>query len=514
MARAKRPPAPAKPVTRVPDLGPFHAPSQRDNIPHRVTSTAHAIQSPSTPSFAAAGSASGSDMDESADESSDECADDMPCRRSRRIATRIVQRPQPPPPPPPPSSKQRAPTVYKGPVKGKKNWINPKIKHVVPGIADGAASVAPGREQIRVCDILDTKFVAGETYYFVESTDGNRGWQRLGNLKMDDGGEMVQRFHQRYRGYEAGIQVMGTRRTGSGALELQVHFQRRGVNLKWRNEWVGRNRVNPRVFKAQTRLKRSRADKPAMTPEEDNGSTAPLRASHLDTRLVSPTLPIALRTIRPGDAAAMSALLSSPSAANDGGGDPNARPLDRDRCAANIARQRADAAVPSVLARDPAASPGGRVLSGPSRVNMALVLLLQPPSRQGVSEGEGERVEEEETMIGLGGFGAIKDWVRNGTALRAGDVGVMLDPAHRRRGYAAEAMRLAIDWAFTPVAAGGPQLDLVTVTTLADNEPMVRLADDALGLRGTGVLRPAEHGEPAGELYYELTPEAWTRLRA
>ncbi|UNI21617.1 hypothetical protein JDV02_007593 [Purpureocillium takamizusanense] len=247
----------------------------------------------------------------------------------------------------------------------------------------------------------------------------------------------------------------------------------------------------------------------------------PLQASHLDTRLASPSLPILLRTISLRDAAAMSALVSAP---ENAGADPNARPLTPDRCAANIARQRIDASVPSVL--DPAATGGGggrgRVLSGPSRVNMAVILL---PSRReedapplAGEEGEDENEEEQsETMIGLGGFGAIKDWVRDGTPLRAGDVGVMLAPAHRRRGYAAEAMRLAIDWAFTPVAAGGPQLDLVTVTTLAGNEPMVRLAEDRLGLRGRGVLRPAagEHGESTvGELYYELTAEAWKRLRS
>ncbi|PWI67175.1 hypothetical protein PCL_04337 [Purpureocillium lilacinum] len=246
-------------------------------------------------------------------------------------------------------------------------------------------------------------------------------------------------------------------------------------------------------------------------------ATMPLQASHLDTRLASPSLPIVLRTITPGDAASMSALLSAP----ENAADPNARPLTPDRCAANIARQRADASVPSVL--DPADP--RRVLSGPSRVNMAVVVLSP---RQGgttsaghgqddapLPDGEATAAEEEsdETMIGLGGYGAIKNWVRDGKPLRAGDVGVMLDPAHRGRGYAAEAMRLAIDWAFTPVSAGGPQLDLVTVTTLADNEPMVRLAEDKLGLRGRGVRRPAEHGEPAGELYYELTAEEWKQLR-
>ncbi|KAL3955784.1 hypothetical protein ACCO45_011347 [Purpureocillium lilacinum] len=229
-------------------------------------------------------------------------------------------------------------------------------------------------------------------------------------------------------------------------------------------------------------------------------ATMPLQASHLDTRLASPSLPIVLRTITPGDAASMSALLSAP----ENAADPNARPLTPDRCAANIARQRADASVPSVL--DPADP--RRVLSGPSRVNMAVVVLSP---RQGgttsaghgqddapLPDGEATAAEEEsdETMIGLGGYGAIKNWVRDGKPLRAGD-----------------AMRLAIDWAFTPVSAGGPQLDLVTVTTLADNEPMVRLAEDKLGLRGRGVRRPAEHGEPAGELYYELTAEEWKQLR-
>lgn len=120
---------------------------------------------------------------------------------------------------------------------------------------------------------------------------------------------------------------------------------------------------------------------------------------------------------------------------------------------------------------------------------------------------------EGEKIIGLGGFGAIKDWEREGRKIRAGDAGVVIDEKYRGKGYAVEAMKLAIDWAFTPVADGGPQLDIVTVTTTATNKAMLALTDDKLGLRGKGVLRDHEFGDPAGEMYYELTAEEWKALK-
>ncbi|KAG8422926.1 hypothetical protein J3459_009953 [Metarhizium acridum] len=211
-----------------------------------------------------------------------------------------------------------------------------------------------------------------------------------------------------------------------------------------------------------------------------------MQAQHLCTRIESPTLPLALRTIEPRDAPRHSAILTADMRSSD----PWAGGVSVSRSEELIAGQRESAAVPTVL------GPDGEVVGGPGRVNMVLVLT-----------SEGDRV------IGLGGFGAIKDWERRGGRVRAGDAGVVVDEAYRGNGYAAEAMRLAVDWAFTPVAAGGPQLDLVTVTTAATNTPMLALAEDKLGLRGKGVLRHHESGHAAGEMYYELTAAEWNHIQ-
>lgn len=211
------------------------------------------------------------------------------------------------------------------------------------------------------------------------------------------------------------------------------------------------------------------------------------QAHHLHTSLVSQTHPLILRTIQTQDAPFHSAILTADMTSSD----PSAKGLSVQRSEELIARQLRSADVPTVLGED------GRVVSGPERVNMVLVL---------VTDGEPDGIP-----IGLGGYGAIKDWERDGRKIRAGDAGVVLDERHRGKGYAVEAMKLAIDWAFTPVADGGPQLDLVTITTLASNEAMIRLTEDKLGLKGKGVLRTAEFGDPAGETYYELTPNEWAQ---
>ncbi|OAA81158.1 Acyl-CoA N-acyltransferase [Akanthomyces lecanii RCEF 1005] len=218
-------------------------------------------------------------------------------------------------------------------------------------------------------------------------------------------------------------------------------------------------------------------------------SQSTTEVSHLDARLVSKTLPIVLRTIQPADAARFAAILSDPANASD----PHAKPLDAATAAAIIAKQRESAAAPTVL--DLATD---AVLSGPSRINMVVELL------------DGHHV------IGLGGYGAIKNWVRDGKPLRAGDVGAMIDPAHRGKGYATEAIRLAVDWAFAPAREGGLQLDLVTITTGEDNAAMVKLADEKLGLKGKGTRRPSqeEGGEGVTEVYYELTKKDWQEVSA
>ncbi|KAK4081791.1 uncharacterized protein Triagg1_2532 [Trichoderma aggressivum f. europaeum] len=208
--------------------------------------------------------------------------------------------------------------------------------------------------------------------------------------------------------------------------------------------------------------------------------------SHLNTTIPSPSNPLLfLRTIQPSDASAFSSILSSPSNKSD----PHGKDMDIATAESSISRMRESASKPTIIDAQ------GNVMSGPSRVNMMLVLQSE--------DGNGE------TVIGLGGFGAIKDWERGGRTIRAGDVGAMLDPAYKRQGYGVEAMKMAINWAFLPAVEGGPQLDLVTITTLEENGPMVKLLNDKLGLAGKGISRPAEFDADKNEIYYELSKEDW-----
>lgn len=206
--------------------------------------------------------------------------------------------------------------------------------------------------------------------------------------------------------------------------------------------------------------------------------------SHSDTNLKSTSKPISLRTLQLQDAQRFVEVLAV---------DPMSKPMEIATAQSAIGRMQESAREPSVLS-------GATVLSGPSRVNLA-VMLHSPEA------GE----QDEGHLIGIGGYGAIKTWEREGKKVRAGDVGVVIDPAERSKGYAVEAMRLAIDWAFASLEDGGLQLDLVTVTTEAGNTAMARLIDDKLGLKGKGVLRDAENS--GKELYYEMAPADWQAVR-
>lgn len=210
-------------------------------------------------------------------------------------------------------------------------------------------------------------------------------------------------------------------------------------------------------------------------------------AHHLNTRLESPTLPIILRVVEIQDAPHHAAMLSSP----DNGGDPD-KPFPVSKSEQAIPAQRESASVPTILGAD------GRVVSGPRRVNM--VVCLKTPSG-------------DEQVIGLGGYGAVEDREHEGRKIRAGDVGVLLNKEHRGKGYAAEAMRLAMDWGFSAVTDGGPQMDLVTLTTLADNKPMSKLAEERLGLKDKWIARPAGFDATKQELYMEVKPEEWKEIR-
>ncbi|KAK1596435.1 acetyltransferase [Colletotrichum navitas] len=208
-----------------------------------------------------------------------------------------------------------------------------------------------------------------------------------------------------------------------------------------------------------------------------------IQASHLPTLLRSPTHPILLRTLEPRDAAVISAVLSDRENTKY---DPHASTISPEVAAGVISRMRESAAAPTVL--DEAS---GRVVSGPGRVNLLLVYV------GGDDEGVG---------IGLAGFGGIDEREREGGGkVRVGDVGAMVSPAYRGRGFATEAIRLAVEWGFTRVEDGGPQFDRITATMLEANEPMVGLMERKFGWQR--VARPGKEGE----VTFEAGPEDWRK---
>lgn len=214
--------------------------------------------------------------------------------------------------------------------------------------------------------------------------------------------------------------------------------------------------------------------------------------SHLHTVIPSHKFPnLFLRTIKASDAERFVAILSAPSNKSD----PHSQDMSLEAAEASIALMLKSASEPTKL------NAQGKVFGGPGRVNMMLVLKAEDGS-------------DEERIIGLGGFGAIKTRKRlDGGEIRVGDAGVMLDPAYKRLGYGLEAMKMAINWAYKPVSEGGAQLDLVTMTTLAENVAMLQLLDEKLGLKGKGVTRQSEFDENKMEVYYELPKEAWENLK-
>ncbi|KAH8178176.1 acetyltransferase (GNAT) domain-containing protein [Sarocladium implicatum] len=214
--------------------------------------------------------------------------------------------------------------------------------------------------------------------------------------------------------------------------------------------------------------------------------------THMNTVLTSPSHPIRLQNLHARDAAGFAHILAVD--ANDG-----KPPRDLERARAGIEKLNTSASAPSILS-----TPTGARLSGPKNVNLFVVV-----PRDGESQSEGEADYE---VIGLGGFGAIKTFHRDGKEVSAGDAGIVLDPKYRGKGYAVEAMKLTVDWAFRSLKEGGLQLDLVTITTRSDNDAMIRLTNEKLGLKGRGVLRDGEFSDK--EWYWEVNAEDWQSLQA
>ncbi|ORY62922.1 uncharacterized protein BCR38DRAFT_344380 [Pseudomassariella vexata] len=244
---------------------------------------------------------------------------------------------------------------------------------------------------------------------------------------------------------------------------------------------------------------------------EKSGNAHHLAYSHLPTYLTSPTHPIALRTMELSDAKPWSSILADPRN-TEFEGDEVPTEMEHSKAVDILTRQRESAAQPTVVdART------GKVIRGPSRVNM--VILFCPTDNDDDDGGPTQQV------IGLGGFGSLKDLGVEektavpkedregksrgpGTYLRVGDVGAMVNYEYRRRGFAVEAIRMAMEWGFRKASEGGLQLDKITSTTLLDNRPMVDLLEKKMGWKGT--KRVAEElWEGKDEMFYEMTVEEW-----
>ncbi|KAH8547465.1 acetyltransferase [Umbelopsis sp. PMI_123] len=188
-------------------------------------------------------------------------------------------------------------------------------------------------------------------------------------------------------------------------------------------------------------------------------------SGQLNTVLQSTKLPILLRVPEVADASALLDLLSDP------------RNTEYDPHAGNGTFKLSQIEGMITRMRESAAS------DVPGRVNLVLV-----------DTSLGNQV------IGLGGFGGI---ATEGTK-RIGDVGIMIKSEARHKGYAVEAVKLSIDYAFNVL-----KLDQVTATMLAKNIPMRKLLDKRLKL--TGTKRESEFGE---EVFYSILPEEWAKLQA
>ena len=217
----------------------------------------------------------------------------------------------------------------------------------------------------------------------------------------------------------------------------------------------------------------------------------------LHTKLFSPTLPILIRNPEPTDAAALSRILSNP--ANIG--------LDKSANALSVS----DAEVAISRMRESAAE------AVPTRVNFVVELLSGTTAPKSGEEKDGEEEGDENgngngngNVIGLSGFGGID--VDPADGKRFADVGAMIDPEYRGRGFALEAVRLSIDFAF-----GVLKVDGVTAHTLEANVAMVGLLDRKLGWKAEKKEEMAGADAGAGvvevECVYRMSESEWRLMR-
>ncbi|KAL3419860.1 acetyltransferase [Phlyctema vagabunda] len=193
-------------------------------------------------------------------------------------------------------------------------------------------------------------------------------------------------------------------------------------------------------------------------------------AGFLNTYITSPTHHIILRNPEPQDAAGLSKILSEPSNIES---DPHmsASGIDEATCETVIARMRESASA-----------------AVPTRVNL-VIALIEPA----------EHDESRETLIGLSGFGGIDEI----DGKRFADVGAVLLPEYRRRGYALEAMRLSIEFAFREL-----KTEAVSAQVLDRNERMRPLLQNRLGWEG--VRSEGKHG---AEWRFEMDEAAWKEMK-
>jgi len=83
------------------------------------------------------------------------------------------------------------------------------------------------------------------------------------------------------------------------------------------------------------------------------------------------------------------------------------------------------------------------------------------------------------------------------------EIGYTLSPAHRGRGYAVEAARAVLGYAFDR-----HEVALVRAVTDTRNAPSVAVAE-RLGMRLVGTVRTSFKGEPCDEHTYEITRAVW-----